>query len=59
MIDAPDLDSAVFIRMLRERDVHGRGTNADVTLPAEYGHILILRWSSAKPIIEAGDAELV
>jgi GINS complex subunit 4 len=59
MIDSPDLDTAVFIRMLKDGDVHGEGTDADVTLPAENGDILILRWSSAKHLVEAGDAELV
>lgn len=59
MIDSPDLDTAVFIRMLRERDVHGLGTDSDNSLPAEDGDILIIRWSSAKPLIDEGDAELV
>jgi GINS complex subunit 4 len=59
MIDAPDLDAAVFIRMLKGRDVHGDGTDNDVTLPAEEGDVLILRWSSAKALVQDGDAELV
>ncbi|KAH0595671.1 hypothetical protein MHUMG1_06848 [Metarhizium humberi] len=59
MIDAPDLDTAVFIRMLRSADVHGSGTDADVTLPAEEGDVLILRWSSARALVQDGDAELV
>src|SRR6478609_9379192 len=59
MIDSPELDTAVFIRMLCDKDVHGKGTDADVTLPATQGDILILRWSSAKPLLDAGEAELV
>lgn len=59
MIDSPDLDTAVFIRMLRDKDVYGQGTDADVTLPAAEGDVLILRWSSAKDIVRDGDAELV
>ncbi|KAK2593904.1 GINS complex subunit [Conoideocrella luteorostrata] len=59
MIDAPDLDTAVFIRMLKEKDVHGEGTDADVTLPAGEGDVLILRWTSAKTLVEGGEAELV
>lgn len=59
MIDAPDLDTAVFVRMLRDRHVHGKGTDADNTVPAETGDVLILRWSSAKPLVDHGDAELV
>ncbi|KAJ2965315.1 hypothetical protein NQ176_g10674 [Zarea fungicola] len=59
MVDSPDLDTAVFIRMLRDKDVHGRGTDADVTLPASNGDILILRWSSARQLVLDMDAELV
>ncbi|KFA70432.1 hypothetical protein S40285_00591 [Stachybotrys chlorohalonatus IBT 40285] len=59
MVDAPDLDTTVFIRMLCDRDVQGKGTDADVTLSAATGDILILRWSSAKPLVDIGDAELV
>ena len=59
MIDAPDLGAAVIVRMLQDRDVHGLGTDRDNTLPAANGDILIMRWSSAKPIVDEGDAELV
>lgn len=59
MIDTPDLDSAVFVRMLRERDVHGHGVDVDEIVKGEDGDVLILRWSDAKPLVEAGDAELV
>ncbi|KAF4332432.1 DNA replication complex GINS SLD5 [Fusarium beomiforme] len=59
MIDSPDLDTAVFVRMLRDKDVHGKGTDDDITLPAENGDVLILRWSSAKHMVDVGDAELV
>lgn len=59
MIDSPDLDTAVFIRLLRDKDVFGRGTDVDTILPAASGDILIMRWSSAKDLVEDGDAELV
>ncbi|TFB04813.1 DNA replication complex GINS protein SLD5 [Trichoderma ghanense] len=59
MIDAPDLDTAVFVRLLRDKDVFGRGTDVDTILPAANGDVLILRWSSAKGLVEDGDAELV
>lgn len=59
MIDSPDLDAAVFVRLLRDKDVFGKGTDVDTILPAANGDILILRWSSAKDLVEAGDAELV
>ncbi|KAF5719629.1 DNA replication complex GINS SLD5 [Fusarium mundagurra] len=59
MIDSPDLDMAVFVRMLRDKDVYGKGTDDDITLPAKNGDVLILRWSSAKHMVDVGDAELV
>lgn len=59
MIDSPDLDAAVFVRLLQDKDVFGRGTDVDTILPAASGDILIMRWSSAKDLVEHGDAELV
>ncbi|KAH8905029.1 GINS complex, Sld5 component [Coniochaeta sp. PMI_546] len=59
MIDSPDLDSAVFVRLLRDTMVESRGIDADGALEGRDGSILILRWSDAKPLVEKGDAELV
>ncbi|GKT42019.1 DNA replication complex GINS protein SLD5 [Colletotrichum spaethianum] len=59
MIDGPDLDTAVFIRLLRDVDVEGKGTDSDGSVQGRAGDILILRWSSAKPVVDAGHAELV
>lgn len=59
MVDAPEPDTPVFVRLLHDRHVHGKGTDADNTLPAETGDVLILRWSSAKPLVDDADAELV
>ncbi|KAL7798533.1 hypothetical protein V8C37DRAFT_368183 [Trichoderma ceciliae] len=59
MIDSPDLEAAVFIRLLRDKDIFGKGTDVDTILPGANGDILILRWSSAKGLVEGGDAELV
>ncbi len=59
MVDTPDLDTTVFIRMLRDKDVNGRGTDADITLTASNGDILILRWSGARQLVLDMDAELV
>ena len=59
MIDAPDLDTAVFIRLLRDTEVEGRGTDVDGRMNGKNGDVIILRWSDAKPLIESGRAELV
>lgn len=59
MIDAPDLEAAVFIRLLRDTTVESKGVDADGSLDAKDGSILILRWSDAKPLVQKGAAELV
>jgi len=59
MIDTPDLDTAVFIRLLRDSLVEGRGTDSDGAIEGKSGDILILRWSDAKPLVQASRAELV
>ena len=59
MIDAPDLDSAVFVRLLRDVTVEGRGIDADGALDGKDGAVLILRWSDAKVLVGKGDAELI
>lgn len=59
MIDAPDLDTAVFIRLLKDTPVKGRGTDADGYRQYENGAIIILRWSDAQSIVDSGLAEIV
>ncbi|KAK3943614.1 DNA replication complex GINS protein SLD5 [Diplogelasinospora grovesii] len=59
MIDPPDLESAVFIRLLRDTLVEGRGVDADGAMDGKESDIVILRWSDAKPLVEEGSAELV
>ncbi|KAK4236903.1 hypothetical protein C8A03DRAFT_16502 [Achaetomium macrosporum] len=59
MIDTPDLESAVFIRLLKNAVVRGRGVDADDVFSARESDIVILRWADAKPLVAAGSAELV
>ncbi|KAI2635190.1 hypothetical protein GGS21DRAFT_539239 [Xylaria nigripes] len=59
MIDAPDLDAAVFIRLLRDTPVEGHGTDMDSVLEGKNGDVVILRWSDAKPLIESNNAEII
>jgi len=59
MIDGPDLDTAVFVRMLRDAMVEGKGTDSDGNMDAKHGDVLIMRWSSAKSLVEGSIAELV
>ncbi|OTA54272.1 GINS complex, Sld5 component [Hypoxylon sp. EC38] len=59
MIDTPDLDTAVFIRLLRDTLVEGRGTDADGEMDGKNGDIVILRWFDAKKLVDSGCAEIV
>jgi GINS complex subunit 4 len=59
MVDGPDDDAAVFVRLLCDAVVEGRGVDVDGRLDARVGDILILRWSDAKPLVESGKGELV
>jgi len=59
MIDTPDVDTAVFIRLLRDSLVEGRGIDADGVMEGKDGDIFILRWSDAKPLVDVGKAELI
>jgi GINS complex subunit 4 len=59
MVEAPDLESAVFIRLLRDAVVEARGVDEDDSVRGRESDIFILRWSDAKPLVEAGSAELV
>ncbi|KAI0829988.1 GINS complex, Sld5 component [Hypoxylon sp. FL0890] len=59
MIDTPDLDTAVFIRLLKDTLVEGRGTDADGQMDGKNGDVVILRWSDAKKLVDSGFAEIV
>ncbi|TGJ84125.1 hypothetical protein E0Z10_g4631 [Xylaria hypoxylon] len=59
MIETPDLDTAVFIRLLKETLVEGHGTDMDDDMDGKSGDIVILRWSDAKSLVDSGHAEVV
>jgi GINS complex subunit 4 len=59
MIETPDLECAVFIRLLKDTFVEGRGVDSDGSLDMRESDIVILRWADAKPLVEVGSAELV
>lgn len=59
MIETPDLETAVFIRLLKDTMVEGRGVDTDGAMVMRESDIVILRWADAKPLVEAGSAELV
>ncbi|KAG7150119.1 DNA replication complex GINS protein SLD5 like [Verticillium longisporum] len=49
MIDGPDLDAAVFVRLLRDATVEGRGTDSDDAIDGRFGDVLILRAQGVAP----------
>ncbi|KAI0109653.1 hypothetical protein GGR51DRAFT_102163 [Nemania sp. FL0031] len=59
MIDTPDLDTAVFIRLLKDSLVEGHGTDTDGVMNGKNGDIIILRWSDAKSLVDSGRAEVI
>jgi GINS complex subunit 4 len=59
MIDAPELDTAVFIRALKDCLVETRGRGAVDMVEALTGEVLITKWADVKPLVLRGDAELV
>ncbi|KAI1260095.1 hypothetical protein F5Y18DRAFT_265721 [Xylariaceae sp. FL1019] len=59
MIDTPDLETAVLVRLLQNTLVQGHGTDADGAMDGRNGDIVILRWSDAKLLVDSGRAEVV
>ncbi len=59
MVDSPDLETAVFVRTLRDCVVEGRGRDSDSQMDAKAGEVVVARWADVKPLVESGDAELV
>lgn len=59
MIEQPDIDSAVFVRGLRDIDslIFAEGT--DMGFEMKSGDIYVVRWSAIREFVLAGDAELI
>jgi len=58
MVDTPDMDKAVFCRVLRDIGVVSiEGT--DVRCDMHRGDVWVIRWSAIRNAVLAGDAELI
>ena len=58
MVDTPDLDKAVFVRILRdvgEIVVPGTDTRCEMLR----GDVYVVRWSAVREVVGRGDAELI
>lgn len=60
MVDKPDADTAVFVRILKRGVVvEGRGRNEDGRMDAERGDVVVARWGDMKELIGNGEVELI
>lgn len=59
MIEQPDLDKTVFVRILRNSDEEIRVPGTDINFTLEEGSVMVVRWSAVKELVERGDAELI
>lgn len=59
MVEAPDVDKAVFVRALRGVDelVYVDGT--DTAFELRRGDVVVTRWSAVQALVLAGEAELI
>ena len=60
MIDAPDQETAVFCRVLRDAgtvEVYGEQGTGEIDL--KRGDVWVLRWSAVKEGVLRGDVELI
>jgi GINS complex subunit 4 len=59
MVDEPDRDKAVFVRVLRdvEEIVYVEGT--DVRCEFKRGDVWVIRWNAVKHSVLAGDVEMI
>jgi GINS complex subunit 4 len=58
MVDAPDLEKAVFVRALRdvgEIVIPGTDTRCEMVR----GDVYVVRWSAVRDVVGRGDAELI
>ena len=59
MVDRPDTESAVFVRLLRDAEVRGKGTDEDSVVKGQEGNVFVVRWEGVREMVESGVAELV
>lgn len=60
MVDTPDAESAVFIRVLRDcGSVEVQGEQGIVEVELRRGDVWVLRWRDVKGRILSGDIEMI
>ncbi|KAL8952338.1 MAG: hypothetical protein Q9222_001749 [Ikaeria aurantiellina] len=59
MIEQPDVDTAVFVRALRDVDEPITVEGTDINFEMRRGDVYIVRWSAVRELVLGGDAELI
>lgn len=59
MIEQPNLDTAVFVRALRDSGEPVVVEGTDTAFEMRRGDVYVVRWSAVKERIEGGEAELL
>ena len=62
MVEGPDTDTAVFVRVLRDIEagrVRVEGTDIGKGGPWRTGEIVVVRWSAVKTLVLGGELELI
>lgn len=60
MLDAPDKQAAVFVRVLRDSgQIEVQSEQGSNAINLTRGDIWVLRWDSIKELVEAGNVELL
>jgi GINS complex subunit 4 len=59
MVDMPDADKAVFVRVLRDVEGEVRVGGTDVRMEMRRGDVWVARWRAVKEVVARGEGELL
>ncbi|KAL8968068.1 MAG: hypothetical protein Q9183_002640 [Haloplaca sp. 2 TL-2023] len=59
MIEQPDIDTAVFVRALRDVEDPIAVEGTDIDFEMRRGDVYVVRWSAVRELVMRGDAELI
>ncbi|KAL9101780.1 MAG: hypothetical protein Q9163_002999 [Psora crenata] len=59
MVEGPDVDKAVFVRVLRDVEEVLEVPGTDIRLELQRGDVVVVRWSVVKEAVGRGDCELI
>ncbi|KAL8715986.1 MAG: hypothetical protein Q9220_000653 [cf. Caloplaca sp. 1 TL-2023] len=59
MVEQPDIDTAVFVRVLRDVEEPVMVEGTDINFEMRRGDVYVVRWSAVRELVLGGDAELL